>query len=117
MNKNLKNSKENTIHVNFQLDFLNNHVRLFLREKLNFPNYLPAHLKYTDIQSSVLVETNQFVDSYTTLGYFETLSPQSLEIVNQLMDSSLLKEQVGWKPEKRMLDSIGEITRWYLDNF
>ena len=78
---NLKNSKENTIHVNFQLDFLNNHVKLFLREKLKFPNYLPAHLKYTDIQSSVLVEPNQFVDSYTTLGYFETLSPQSLEIV------------------------------------
>lgn len=78
---NLKTSKENTIQINFQLDSVNNNVKLFLREKLNFPNYLPAHLKYTDIQSSVLVESNQFVDAYTTLGYFETLSPQSLEIV------------------------------------
>jgi DNA-directed RNA polymerase subunit beta' len=78
---NLKTSKENTIQINFQLDSVNNNVKLFLREKLNFPNYLPAHLKYTDIQSSVLVESNQFVDAYTTLGYFETLSSQSLEIV------------------------------------
>jgi DNA-directed RNA polymerase subunit beta' len=80
-NLNLKTSKGNSIQINFKLDSLNDNVKLFLCEKINFPNYLPAHLKYTSIQSSVLVEPNQFVDAYMTLGYFETLSSQSLEIV------------------------------------
>jgi len=44
-------------------------------------DYLPAHLKYTDIQSCLLVEQNQFVNSHTVLGYLEIVSSKSLELV------------------------------------
>ena len=52
-----------------------------IEENLYLPNYLPAHLKYTNIASCILVETGQFIDAYTVLGYFESINAHSIEIV------------------------------------
>ena len=76
-----KTSKEKTFNIEFTLDKIKNRLKLLFVENLHFPNYLPAHLKYTNIESSLLVNQSQFVDAYTTVGYFESISKESLEIV------------------------------------
>ena len=38
-------------------------------------------MKYTDIQSCLIVESNQFVSSHVILGYLETINLQPLEVV------------------------------------
>jgi len=81
LDSNLKTSTENKINIQFNIEKAKNSLNFVLIENIHFPNYLPAHLKYTDIESSLLIESNQFVDSYTTLGYFESINTQSLEIV------------------------------------
>ena len=50
-------------------------------EKLVLNQYIPPHLKYTNLQSCLLVEPTQFIDSYTTIGYLESVTTNSLEIV------------------------------------
>jgi DNA-directed RNA polymerase beta'' subunit len=50
-------------------------------EKLCLKNYIPPSLKYTNIQSCFLIQENQFVSNYLTLGYLEAITPNSLEIV------------------------------------
>jgi len=56
-------------------------LNLKILEKLVLNQYIPAHLKYTDLQSCLLVEPTQFIDSYTTIGYLESLTSHCLEIV------------------------------------
>jgi hypothetical protein len=73
LNKNIdielvSNKKTNSIDV--QID-----------EKVSLNNYLVPQLRYKNIQSSFLVQPNQFVDQYSVLGYLEAITPQSLEIV------------------------------------
>ncbi len=77
----LKTSNENLVNVQFELNKKKNYLNILFVENIHFPNYLPASLKYTDIQSCLLIEPTQFIDTYTTLGYFENISSQSLEIV------------------------------------
>ena len=49
--------------------------------EINFNNYILPTLKYKNLQSSILVQPNQFIDRYTTLAYLESLTLNSLEIV------------------------------------
>ena len=56
-------------------------LNLKVLEQFLLNQYIPAHLKYTDLQSSLLIEPYQFIDSYTTLGYLESFTRNSLEIV------------------------------------
>ena len=58
-----------------------NHLNFLLTEKLHLIDYLPPHLKYTEIQSCLIVESTQFVNAHTILGYLEVISLQSLELV------------------------------------
>ena len=78
---NVQTSSQNKINFEFTLDQKKKYLSFFINETIEFPNYLPAHLKYTNIDSCLLVKPNQYIDSYTTLGYFESISYQSLEIV------------------------------------
>nr|YP_009093280.1 RNA polymerase beta' subunit [Cerataulina daemon]AIR75953.1 RNA polymerase beta' subunit [Cerataulina daemon] len=67
------------------LEFKNNHLKqklnILVSERIYLNNYIPAHLRYTNLNSCVLIQSNQFIDAYTTLGYLETVTPLSLEIV------------------------------------
>ena len=69
----------------FTLDLIietkKNCLNFFTVEKLNWINYIPADLKYTNIQACLILENNQFIDSYTTCGYLESVTPKSLELV------------------------------------
>jgi hypothetical protein len=58
-----------------------NNIKFSFIENISLPNYVPPQLKYTNIESCTLVELHQFIDSYTTLGYFENIIEKSLEIV------------------------------------
>lgn len=58
-----------------------NSVDLKILETLRLNNYISPNLRYKKIQPSFLTQKNQFVSSYTVLGYLETLNPNSLEIV------------------------------------
>jgi DNA-directed RNA polymerase subunit beta' len=58
-----------------------NSVKFKIIEKLYLNNYIPPNLRYKAIDSSFLVQKNQFIDRYTTLGYLESKTTNSLEIV------------------------------------
>uniref|UniRef100_A0AB74TPI4 DNA-directed RNA polymerase subunit beta'' n=1 Tax=Discostella guiyangensis TaxID=3145224 RepID=A0AB74TPI4_9STRA len=81
INLNSKNSLQNNITIDVSNSFKMKRLNLKLLEKLLLNQYIPAHLKYTNLQSSFLIEPNQFIDSYTTLGYLESLTINSLEVV------------------------------------
>jgi hypothetical protein len=58
-----------------------NSIDFIVNEQLALTNYLPPNLKYKEIQSCFLTQKNQFVSSYMILGYLESLTKNSLEIV------------------------------------
>jgi hypothetical protein len=76
-----KNASQKNITLNISNSFKNKRLNLQISEKLVLNHYIPAHLKYTNLQSCLLVEPTQFIDAYTTLGYLESLITNSLEIV------------------------------------
>ena len=76
-----KNSHQNNVNMQFSLNRKKTAIDFLITENLYLPNYLQACLKYTKMQFCRLIESNQFVDSYTTLGFFETITSYSLEIV------------------------------------
>jgi len=56
-------------------------LRFHLIEKLYIADYLPAFLKYKDINVCLNFENNQFISSYSTLAYLESITQKSLELV------------------------------------
>jgi len=50
-------------------------------EKIYLNNFVLPNLKYKNLKSSFLIQKNQFVDIYNTLGYLEAVTLNSLEIV------------------------------------
>jgi len=81
ININSQNSSQNTITIELSNCFKKKQLNLKILEKLVLNQYIPAHLKYTNLQSSLNIGSNQFIDSYTTLGYLESVTANSLEIV------------------------------------
>merc|ERR1712051_199326 len=73
--------KNENVEIKLMTNQEKRYLNFILSEKLYLMDYLPAHLKYTDIQSCLLVEQNQFVNSHTVLGYLEIVSSKSLELV------------------------------------
>ena len=82
-NLKLKNffEKNDNFHLEIIRDAKKNNSSIVLSERLQFVNYLSPYLKYTNIQSCLLVESKQFVNSHTILGYLETVNSQPLELV------------------------------------
>ena len=58
-----------------------NLISIRRKEKINLNNYILPNLRYKDIKSCFLIQPNQFIDSYTLLGYLEARTVNSLEIV------------------------------------
>ena len=81
LNLNSKNSLQNNITIDISNSFKMKRLNLKILEKLVLNQYIPPHLKYTNLQSSLLIEPTQFIDSYTTLGYLESITMNSLEVV------------------------------------
>jgi len=76
-----KNSLQKNITIDLSNFFKMKRVNLKVLENLVLNQYIPAHLKYTNLQACLLFELTQFLDAYTTLGYFEAVTTNALEIV------------------------------------
>ena len=79
----VKSSK--LLEKNENIEFFNNKktnsLDLRINEKLSLNNYIIPFLRYKAIQSSILIQPRQFIDHYTILGYLESITLNSLEIV------------------------------------
>ena len=76
-----KNSLQKNITIDLSNSFKTKRLNLKILENLGLNQYIPAHLKYTNLQSCLLFELTQFLDAYTILGYFEVVTINALEIV------------------------------------
>ena len=76
-----KNSLQNNITIDLSNSFKTKRLNLKILENLVLNQYIPAHLKYTNLQPCLLIEPTQFIDCYTTIAYLESLTMNSLEIV------------------------------------
>ena len=56
-------------------------ITLRISDKINLNNYIFPNLRYKNIESCFLIQPNQFIDSYSILGYLEATTINSLEIV------------------------------------
>jgi DNA-directed RNA polymerase beta'' subunit len=101
----ITNSLEKNRKFNFDLkiDLKNQLVNLIKVENLNLSQYIPAPLKYIESHLSLIVKDNQFVNSYSTLGYLQIISDRSLEIVK-------LKSKTGQKKQVFLISNNDCIT-------
>ena len=70
-------------HINIELsnNKYKNLVEFNVIEKIQLNNYISPNLRDKNIDPCFLVQKNQFVSNYNVLGYLETLTSNSLEIV------------------------------------
>ena len=88
-----KNLLQNQITIELGNSLEPKQLNLRIADKFILNQYLPAYLKYKDLNSCLLIEPTQFIDSYTTLGYIESIIPNSLEIV-KFKSKRLNKKQI-----------------------
>ena len=92
----LKLETKNASNHNLTIQLINHiekpKVTFLISEKLYLNNYIPAHLRYTNLESCLLIEPKQFIDTYTTLGYFEVITFKSLEVVKLKSKSNIRKQ-------------------------
>lgn len=72
---------KNNIEIELRNNYKTNSVNFQMSEKLSLNNYISPYLKYKNLQSSLIVQQNQFIDSYTILVYLEAITLNSLEII------------------------------------
>jgi DNA-directed RNA polymerase beta' subunit len=70
-----------TINIELSNNSLKKSVDFYMIEKLSLNNYIPPNLRDKNIQPCFLIQKNQFISSYNVLGYLETLTYCSREIV------------------------------------
>ena len=70
-------------HINIELsnNKYKNAVEFNVIEKIRFNNHISPYLRDKNIDPCFLVQKDQFVTNYHVLGYLETITPDSLEIV------------------------------------
>jgi DNA-directed RNA polymerase subunit beta' len=78
---NFKNSLSKNLKIVLFPNPKKSTVILKVNERICLNNYLSPQLKYKNIESCILLQTNQFVDKYTIIGYLESKTPNSIEIV------------------------------------
>jgi CDP-glucose 4,6-dehydratase len=102
------------------------------REYVHVEDVVDAYLKlleYVEKNDKIGAFNISSGDGYSTIDLFELIqkeigspvkykivSAPTLEIVKQLMDSSLLRQETGWIPRHNLKNDIEGIIRWYLSN-
>tara|TARA_Y100000385_G_scaffold283258_1_gene339092 strand:+ start:3855 stop:8180 length:4326 start_codon:yes stop_codon:yes gene_type:complete len=81
INLNLKNSLQKNIKIDLSNSLKMKRLNFNILENVVLNQYIPAYLKYKNLQSCLLFELTQFIDAYTILGYLESLTMNALEIV------------------------------------
>jgi DNA-directed RNA polymerase beta' subunit len=75
------NSFEKNIKVNLSTNKYKNLINFNITETINPDKYVSPYLRDKNIDSCLLIQKDQFVSNYSVLGYLETLTLDSLEIV------------------------------------
>ena len=90
----LKTNK--SFYNNVTIQLVNDRKRKFVNfriiETISLNNYISPQLQYKNLESCFLVQKNQFVDQYTTLGYLESITLNSLEIVKIKIKQKEIKQ-------------------------
>ena len=81
-------------HINIELSTnkYKNLVNFNIIEKIHLNNYISPHLRDKNIDPCFLIQKNQFVSNYNILGYLETITSNSLEIVKFKMKKQTKKQ-------------------------
>lgn len=94
--KNLIYKSKNFFIKDICLSFLNNSkkqtVEFQIDEKVNLINCILPNLRYKNLNSSLLIQQNQFIDCYNTFCYLEAITKNSLEIVKFKVKNKNLKQ-------------------------
>jgi DNA-directed RNA polymerase subunit beta' len=81
---------------NLSIELINNikqcSVNFQITNKLNLNSYVSPTLKYKNLESSPLIQKNQFIDIYTTLVYLESVTSKPLEIVKVKISNQDIKQ-------------------------
>ena len=81
---------------NLSIELINNKkqqsVNFQRSNKLNLNSYVSSTLKYKNLESSPLIQKNQFIDIYTTLVYLESVTSKPLEIVKVKINNQDIKQ-------------------------
>ncbi len=76
---------DKSLNNQIKIEFINNEQRnsvdFRVNEKLNLNNFISPYLKYKSLKPCLLIQNEQFVDSYTVLNYIESITLNSIEIV------------------------------------
>ena len=80
---NLKNSLRRNVNIGISVtkNHKNKSINFLLSERLHLIDYLVPSLRYTNINSCLIVEPNQYIEAHTVLGYLEQISFQSLQLI------------------------------------
>jgi len=103
-----------------------------IREYINVKDVVLAYYKiltYAETVNNIPSFNISSGERYSTLEVFnivkdaigeevryEIIESDGFEIKKQFMNSSLLQEKTGWKPENTMKDSMKEIVNFYMEN-
>jgi DNA-directed RNA polymerase subunit beta' len=74
-------SINNTIRIELLNNKKKNSVDFNIIENLSLNNYISPNLRYKEIKPCFIIQPNQFISNYLTLGYLEAITSNSLEIV------------------------------------
>ena len=73
--------KQNKLKINLSLSFKNSWLNFKILEKFVLSHYIPAYLKYRNVQFCLITASNQFINGYSILGYLETITEKSLKLI------------------------------------
>jgi len=89
-----KTNKLISNNINFQLASRKKMkvINFYITEKLSLNNYISPSLRYKSLEACFLIQPNQFMSSYTTIGYLESIIRNSLEIVKFKTRNQITKQ-------------------------
>ena len=67
-------------------------IGFHIHEKIRLKNHIAPKIRYENIKSCFLIQSNQFIDRYTILGYLEATTSNILEIVKFKVKTKNTKE-------------------------
>jgi len=82
----------NDINIELKLSRKFNSINIQVIEKVRLNNHIEPKLKYRNLDSCLLVQKRQFIDSYTIVAYLESITLKSLEIVKFKINQDIIKQ-------------------------
>ena len=81
LNTKMLNFSTNQNEIHLSLNSKKNIIEFLINKQTNLNHFIPPHLRYKNIQSCLIVQSQQFIDAYTILGYLEAVVESSKEVV------------------------------------